>query len=151
MAAAANGMLHPCQILIRGAYEPDPYRARLSRRRHPRAQQRGALADGVAGIRAELARSAATPDLVAGVQMAWYFGGMAMLVFGVIVVALFRAAQQGRGVPVAVVAAIGCGYLAFGAIEFIITGYQPFTVIFMLPAALLLAASAPVRRLPAAP
>jgi hypothetical protein len=106
---------------------------------------------GWPGIRAELARSAATPDLVAGVQMAWYFGGMAMLVFGVIVVALFRAAQQGRGVPAAVVAAIGCGYLAFGAIEFIITGYQPFTVIFMLPAALLLAASAPVRRLPAAP
>jgi hypothetical protein len=105
---------------------------------------------GWAGIRAELARTNAPADLVAGLQMAWHFGGMAMLVFGVIVLALFRGVQQGRPLPGLVAPAIGFGYLAFGLAEFIISGYQPFMVIFMLPGALLLAASAPARRLPAA-
>jgi spore maturation protein SpmB len=72
--------------------------------------------------------------------MARYFGAMAMLVFGVIVIAL----------PALVVPAIGVGYLSFGAMEFVVSGYQPFMAIFMLPGALLLEASALGRRLPAA-
>lgn len=97
---------------------------------------------GWPGIRAELARSAASPDLMQGMQMAWYFGGMAMLVFGAIVIALFRAAQHGRPLPPLVVPAIGAGYLAFGLFELVATGYQPFTAIFIVPGLLLLAASA---------
>jgi hypothetical protein len=105
---------------------------------------------GWPGISAELAKTNAPADLVAGMRMAWYFGGMAMLVFGVIVIALFRAAQQGRPLPALVVPAIGIGYLSFGVMEFVVSGYPPFMAIFILPGALLLAASVPARRLPAA-
>jgi hypothetical protein len=62
-----------------------------------------------------------SPELVMGLQMGWNFGGMAMLVPCVIVIALFRAARQRRGLPALVVPAIGAGY-------------QPFIAIFMLPA-----------------
>lgn len=81
---------------------------------------------GWPGIRAELRKSAAPAELIDGIQMAWQFGGMAMLVFGVIVIALFRAQQQGRTLPSLVVPAIGAGYLAFGLAQFVVTGYQPF-------------------------
>jgi hypothetical protein len=96
---------------------------------------------GWPGIRAELRKSAASAELIDGIQMAWQFGAMAMLVFGVIVIALLRGQQQGRALPPLVVPAIGAGYLAFGLTEFVVTGYQPFTAIFMLPGALLLVAA----------
>jgi hypothetical protein len=102
---------------------------------------------GWPGIRAALARTNAPADLVAGMKMAWYFGALAMLLFGVIIIALFRGAQQGRPLPALVVPAIGLGYLAFGLNQFVVSGYDPFMAVFMLPGALLLAAAAPARQL----
>lgn len=96
---------------------------------------------GWPATQAELAKTNASADLVASLQMGWHFGGVAMLAMGIGVLALFRAAQNGQALQRVPVLAIGAGYLAFGAVEFVLSHYEPFLFIFIVPGALLLAAA----------
>lgn len=100
---------------------------------------------GWPGVRAELAKAQLPDDLLFAMQMAWNFGGMSMLAFGVGVLSMFRDAARGRALPKLAVLAIGAGYLAFGVAQFIASHFAPFTFIFIVPGALLLAALRPSR------
>ncbi len=100
---------------------------------------------GWPGIRAELSLAQLPPELMFGVQMVWHFAGMAMLVFGAMLLALFRRAQRGLAAPAGIALAVGIGYLGFGVAEFIASAYAPFTFVFIVPGALLLAAAWPAR------
>lgn len=81
------------------------------------------------------------PDLVRGLLVGWHFGGVAMLVFGVIALVLFGRRLKGESTPSYPAWVIGFGYLAFGIVALVISGFNPFYSVFIVPALLLLAAA----------
>lgn len=81
------------------------------------------------------------PDLVRGLLVGWHFGGVAMLAFGVIVLALFLRRLKGETVPSFPAWVIGGCYLAFGLFAFVISSFNPFYSVFIVPAILLLVAA----------
>jgi uncharacterized membrane protein YhaH (DUF805 family) len=96
---------------------------------------------GWPGLRSQLAAIAAPPDLVLGLTIGWYFGGLAMLVFGVIVTTLFVRRFRGERVPAFAALAIGVPYLLFGVWGLAATRDPFFFAIFVVPAVLIIAAS----------
>lgn len=101
-------------------------------------------------LRAQLAQHNVPADLAKGLGVGWVFGGVCMLGYGL--VALWMFSQAWRAVPVALAPArlIGLTYLAFGIGAMVVNGGDPFYVVFIVPALLLLYASlgsgAPRRR-----
>jgi len=93
----------------------------------------------------QLRVSQAPADLVQALGLGWTFGGVAMLAFGLIVVASFR--RQLRQDPVSTTPAhvIGAAYVAFGAGALWVTAFDPFFLIFLVPGLLVLVASLPRR------
>lgn len=103
-----------------------------------------ALAHGVLGwpeLRTEL-QSVGTPaDLTGGLWAGWIFGSFAMAVFGVIVLDTAIRLWRGTAVALLPVAAIACGYLAFGVaalaylppspplVSFVVVGLILFAVV----------------------
>lgn len=93
-----------------------------------------------------LAGTNAPPDLITGLGIGWRFGGVAMLVFGIITARVFVARLRGEalrgeavsGFPVSLIAV---AYLLFAAWAAVATGFDPFFLIFVVPALLLLAAA----------
>lgn len=86
----------------------------------------------------------APADLISTLGLGWHFGGVAMLAFGCMVIALF--AKGGKGsVPVMPAAVIATTYLTFGLGAMIVTKLDPFFLVFVVPGALLLLASFPRR------
>lgn len=89
----------------------------------------------------DLAKLQAPADLVTGLAIGWYFGGAAMLAFGVIVLQLFRDFQQGRPVSLLPALIIAVVYLSFGLWALVASGFNPFFMVFIIPGILLFAAS----------
>jgi hypothetical protein len=85
------------------------------------------------------------PELVGGLSVGWYFGSVAMLVLGVVVLLAFRALPSGAPVAWQVACAVGVGYLAFGLGAFLYRS-NPHFLGFMLPGAALAAAAFTARR-----
>jgi hypothetical protein len=89
-------------------------------------------------LRAELGRTGAPADLVRALQIGWHFGGLAMAAFGAITLHVFRSPVR-DGLPSTgpawVVAAL---YLGFGAAALLLTGFDPFFLVFIVPGALVL-------------
>lgn len=85
-----------------------------------------------------LARTGAPPDLVTGLHIGWAFGGAAMVILGVIVIATFIGRLRGAKpslLPVAVIAVI---YMAFGAWAIAASGGDLFFLgVFVVPGAML--------------
>lgn len=93
-----------------------------------------------------LAAVQAPADLVQGLEMGWLFGGVAILTFGVVALAVFANAFRGRTVSLLPTGIIALAYLAFGTWALLRTG-DPFFYIFIVPGALLgLASIPPLRR-----
>jgi hypothetical protein len=89
-------------------------------------------------LRAELGRTTAPADLVRALQIGWHFGGLAMAAFGAIILHVFRS--RARGIhgfagPAWVVAIL---YLGFGAAALVLTAFDPFFLVFVVPGALVL-------------
>lgn len=93
-------------------------------------------------LRAPLEALRAPEDLIAGLAIGWYFGGLAMLVFGLIAVDVFRRALRGEAVSLTAPLLIAVAYLAFGGWAIATTG-DPFFMVFIVPGVLLGWASAP--------
>lgn len=92
-----------------------------------------------------LAAVQAPADLVQRVEIGWLFGGVAILTFGCVAIAVFANAFRGRAVSLLSTGIIGVAYLAFGIWALLRTG-NPFFYIFIVPGAMLGLASIPARR-----
>lgn len=92
---------------------------------------------GWPGMTSLLMRGRVGSDAMLGLKVAWQFGGIAMLAFGVITIATFAARSKGRPVslfPAYVIAAL---YLSFGAWALAISDFSPFFAVFLIPGLLI--------------
>ena len=85
-----------------------------------------------------LAATNVPPDLQAGLHIGWAFGGAAMVILGVIVIATFAGRLRGAKPPLLPVAVIAVVYMAFGAWAISASGGDLFFLgVFVVPGALL--------------
>lgn len=89
----------------------------------------------------QLRAANAPPDLITGLQIGWHFGGVAMLVFGVITLLTFVHRLKGDMVRATSAMIIGAAYTAFGVWALVASAFNPFFLIFIVPGVLLLAAA----------
>ena len=105
-----------------------------------------AFAHSVLGWKAmseRLAQTNAPADLVQGLQIGWIFGGPVMIVFGLLSITTFLKRFRGEHAPTLAPVLISIAYLGFAAWAAVITGGDPFFMIFVVPAVLLAIASIP--------
>jgi hypothetical protein len=91
--------------------------------------------------RAALAEVHASADLVSGLAMGWHFAGAAILAFGIIAGWTFLRLLRGQPAWTRPVQVIGVVYFLFGIGALVASGFEPFFLIFVIPGAMLLAAS----------
>ena len=96
-------------------------------------------------IRAALGATAVPTDLTKAIGIGWTFGGVAMLAFGTIAIANLVARRNDPAASVAPLAITGAAYILFGLGALIVTGFDPFFLIFVVPGVLLAAALSPRR------
>ena len=92
---------------------------------------------GWPAMREQLVRAGAPRDLVVGLSIGWNFGGMAMLLFGMLALWLFGAALRGQLVWARPLALIGIIYAAFGIWALSVGDRNPFFLIFIVPGVLM--------------
>ena len=92
---------------------------------------------GWQAIGAELAKTNTPPELVAGLEIGWKWGGAAMLVFGVIITAVFLKRLRGEPAPTTGPALVSVAYIGFGAWALMHSNYDPFFFIYIIPGVLL--------------
>lgn len=92
-------------------------------------------------LRLQLELAGTTPDLMRGLQVSWIFGGMAMLVFGLILLRQYLRAWSGGPFDPEASLIIGAGYLGFGIWAIVTVERNPFYAVFVIPGAMLLLAS----------
>ena len=97
---------------------------------------------GWTALNEQLSRAGTPADLVFGLKAGWQFGGASMLAFGSICVLMFGMRLRGRPVPSFPAMIVGVVYLLFGAWALLASQFDPFFLIFIVPALLLIAASA---------
>ena len=95
-------------------------------------------------MQGSLAAVNAPADLVKGLEIGWLFGGVAILTFGCIALAVFASLLRGRLVSLLPTALIALAYLWFGAWALVTSG-DPFFYIFIVPGAMLAIACIPRR------
>ena len=95
---------------------------------------------GWKALSAELDAAHVQGNLLLGLRLGWYFGGLAMLLLGIILLALFGARLRGERRPLLPATVVAIGYLAFGAWALAVSG-DPFFTVFIVPGVLLTAAS----------
>lgn len=89
-------------------------------------------------LRAGLGRTSVPPDLVRALQIGWHFGGLAMAAFGAITLHVFRSRARGSRTSAAPGWIVAVLYLGFGAAALLVTGFDPFFLVFVVPGALVL-------------
>jgi hypothetical protein len=95
-------------------------------------------------MQSSLAATNAPPDLVQGLRIGWLFGGVAILTFGCVALAVFASILRGRALSRLPTLLIAVAYLAFGVWALVTSG-DPFFYIFIVPGAMLAIASIPAR------
>ncbi|MGH9426965.1 MAG: hypothetical protein ACRD2L_11770 [Terriglobia bacterium] len=99
------------------------------------------LAHGILGwkaMSAELARTGASPGLMADLATGWYLGSVAMVAFAVIVIASWLEAQGKGPAGRAAAATIALAYFAFGMLAFLLRSFdRHFLIAFAIPGGLL--------------
>ena len=90
-----------------------------------------------------LAQTNAPADLVQGLQIGWMFGGPVMLVFGILCIATFLKRFRGVPAPTLAPVLISIAYIAFAVWAALVTGGDPFFMLFLVPGVLLAIASIP--------
>jgi len=92
---------------------------------------------GWKGLGGELSAAHVPPDLLLGVKVGWQFGGVAMLVLGVVVVGQALRRLRGQEASALPEIAIAAGYLGFGAWALLASDLNPFFLVFIVPGVLL--------------
>jgi hypothetical protein len=103
---------------------------------------------GWPALRAKLAEANIPAELVGGLAMGWHFAGLAMLVFGIIVLWLLAVSRRGEANIVLPLQIIGGAYELFALGCFALLGWDPFLLTFLVPGTLLSVAAALMRRQP---
>ena len=80
-------------------------------------------------------------DLIQALGLGWHFAGVAMLAFGTIVVALFAQRLLGRTAPLMPANVIAAAYVAYGVGALLVTRFDPFFLVFVVPGIMLSIAS----------
>ena len=93
---------------------------------------------GWKALGAQLAQTNAPAELIRGLRIGWHFGGACLFTFGIVVLMIFIHRIQ--TLPAF---AIGVLYVVFGAWAMVVSGFDPFFVIFVVPGVLLLIAAWP--------
>ncbi len=89
----------------------------------------------------ELAVANIPRDLLITLKIGWQFGGLAMLAFGIIVIAFFANRLRGGNMSAFPVVVIAVGYLGFSVWALVTSDFNPFFYIFLAPAIVLLIAA----------
>jgi len=86
----------------------------------------------------QLARTNVPSALQSGLHIGWAFGGVCMVILGIIVVATFVGRLRGQAPPLLPIAVIAVVYMAFGAWAIAASGGDLFFLgVFVIPGALL--------------
>lgn len=93
---------------------------------------------GWPAMAAQLAKTGAPADLVTGLKIGWQFGGLAILLFGLIALRAF--VRRTDTMPAFL---IGIAYTLFGAWALAASAFNPFFAIFIVPGLLLVIAAWP--------
>jgi hypothetical protein len=101
---------------------------------------------GGAELRAELTAAQVPQDLLRGALIGWYFGGAAMLAFSALVLHTFARRTEGAVASLVPARIVALTYLLFGLVAFAVSGFDPFFLVFVIPALLLSWAAFPARR-----
>ena len=96
---------------------------------------------GWKGLSEELAKTNAPANLVTGLKVGWMYGGVVMLVLGVILIPLFTRRLRGEEVSGLPAAAVSVAYLGFGAWALLASDLSPFFMGFMVQGVLLAVAA----------
>lgn len=105
------------------------------------------LAHGLLGwpaVRAELVNERASPDLISGLAAGWLWGSACMLTSGAIVASSGIQMRRCSNSGTLAVRAISVCFLVFGALAFVLQGFERHFLIFVLMG--LLAAASFLRR-----
>lgn len=87
-----------------------------------------------------LLQSQVPVDAIRGLAIAWYFGGLAMAVFGLVTGIAFLQVLRGRAPHMRAATIVGLAYTGFGLWFWFVTR-EPFALIFILPGLLVLTGS----------
>ena len=87
---------------------------------------------GWPAMRAGLEKAAAPEELVGGLAAGWFFGGMAMLAFGVINVWFGLRLARGDRSGVPAIAVISTAYIVFGLCGYVLRDFNSHFLFFML-------------------
>lgn len=90
-----------------------------------------------------LAQTNAPADLVRGLQIGWTFGGPVMIVFALICFNVFWNRFRGERVSTFAPAMIAVAYIGFAAWAAVVTGGDPFFMLFLVPGVLIAIAALP--------
>lgn len=91
---------------------------------------------GWPAIRQALGEAGVDPELVLGVGVGWLYGSAAMLTFGVLTLASWRAVSRGHATAARVMWPIAALYLLFGAGAYLNTSFEPHFLGFIALGAL---------------
>ena len=97
---------------------------------------------GWPGLRTQLAATNAPEALVDGLAMGWHFGGLMMLVTGLVILWLVGIARDGAASVWLPLFLIGIAYELFAIGCAVLLGFDPFLFIFLIPGSLLSCAAA---------
>ncbi|MEP7272446.1 MAG: hypothetical protein ABI882_13165 [Acidobacteriota bacterium] len=100
---------------------------------------------GWKAISAQLASVQVPADLLTGLRIGWQFGAAVMLALGIIVVILFSKRLRGEMASTMPAVVISIAYLSFGIWAMIVSNFDPFFLVFLIPGSLLAVASRKVR------
>ena len=93
---------------------------------------------GWKGLDAALRAALAPADLIEALSFGWSFGGVAMLAFGLIVVASFWRRMKGADAPLFATTVIGATYVLFGGGALVVSKFDPFFTVFLVPGVMVL-------------
>lgn len=92
-----------------------------------------------------LLQSHVPADTVLGLSVGWYFGGMAIAVFGLIAVVSFVQVLRGHAPHMRATTIVGVGYTLFGVWAWLVTR-EAFALVFIVPGLLVLTGSTAAQR-----
>ncbi|MGE3511320.1 MAG: hypothetical protein AB7N65_20815 [Vicinamibacterales bacterium] len=89
-------------------------------------------------LQSALTSSNASADLVLALRIGWHFAGAAMAGFGLILLHLFLSRARGTDGTVVPAWMIGGLYVLFGVTALVVSGFDPFFLVFIVPGGLVL-------------
>lgn len=92
-------------------------------------------------LSAKLTATNAPEDLVRGLRIGWHFGGAVMLALGVMMGVLFFRRFRGSDTPTFPALIVALAYLVFGAWGLVVSSFDLFFLVFIVPGVLLVIAS----------